>query len=85
MRKRRAEKRIRELNDRISGFRSRLDILPPSERKTVETVLKKIASFPRLGQARFQDWCNDILTSWEKGRLKNLITDLLIYILVSKH
>jgi hypothetical protein len=74
--KRRAEKRIRELNDRISGFRSRLDILPPSERKTVETVLKKIASFPRLGQARFQDWCNDILTSWEKGRLKNLITEL---------
>ena len=73
---RRSERRIRELNDRISGFRSRLEILPPSERKTVETVLKKIASFPRLGQARFQDWCNDILTSWEKGRLKNLITEL---------
>lgn len=73
---RRSEKRIRELNDRISGFRDRLEILPQSERKTVETVLKKIASFPRLGQARFQDWCNDILTSWEKGRLKNLITEL---------
>ncbi len=73
---RRSEKRIRELNDRISGFRDRLGILPQSERKTVETVLKKIASFPRLGQARFQDWCNDILTSWEKGRLKNLITEL---------
>jgi hypothetical protein len=74
--KRRANKRLQELNDKISGFRERLDNLPSSERKTVETVLKKIASFPRLGQKRFQDWCNDILTSWETGRLRNLITEI---------
>ena len=73
---RRSEKRLKELNDRISGFKERLDLLPSRERKTVETVLKKIASFPRLGEARFKDWCNDILTSWEKGRLKDLITEI---------
>lgn len=74
--KRRSEKRLQELNDKISGFRDRLDILPSTERKTVETVLKKIATFPRLGQKRFFDWCNDILTSWEVGRLRNLITEI---------
>ena len=71
--KRRSEKRLQELNDKIAGFRDRLDALPLTERKTVESVLKKIASFPKLGQKRFQEWCNDILTSWEKGRLKDLI------------
>ena len=73
---RRSEKRLRELNDKISGFRDRLDALPSTERKTVESVLKKIASFPRLGKKRFHDWCNDILTSWEKGRLRDLITKI---------
>lgn len=73
---RRSEKRLQELNDRISGFRDRLNGLPSRERKTVETVLKKIASFPRLGQARYKEWCNDVLTSWEKGRLKDLITEI---------
>lgn len=74
--KRRSEKRLQELNNKISGFRERLDSLPTTERKTVETVLKKIATFPRLGQKRFHDWCNDILTSWEVGRLRNLITEI---------
>jgi hypothetical protein len=73
---RRSSKRLQELEDRISGFRERLEVLPASERKTVKTVLKKIASFPRLGQARYKEWCNDVLTSWEKGRLKNLITEI---------
>ena len=74
--KRRSQKRLDELNNKISGFRDRLNNLPPTERKTVESVLRKIANFPRLGQARFHDWCNDILTSWEIGRLRNLITEI---------
>ena len=73
---RRSKKRLELLNDRISGFRDRLDGLPPRERKTVETVLRKIASFPRLGQARYKEWCNDVLTSWEKGRLRDLILEI---------
>jgi histidine kinase/DNA gyrase B/HSP90-like ATPase len=73
---RRSKKRLELLNDRISGFRDRLDELPPRERNTVETVLRKIASFPRLGQARYKEWCNDVLTSWEKGRLRDLILEI---------
>lgn len=70
---RRSEKRQQELEDKIAGFKDRLDKLPPTERKTVKNVLRKIASFERLGKARYQEWCNDILSSWEKGRLKELI------------
>lgn len=73
---RRSARRLQALNDRISGFRDRLDAMPSRERSTVESVLKKIASFPRLGMDRYKDWCNDVLTSWEKGRLKDLITDI---------
>lgn len=74
--KRRSEKRIQELNDKVSGFRDRLDKLPSTERKTVESVLKKIASFSRLGKNRFHEWSNAILTSWETGRLKNLFSEI---------
>ena len=70
---RRSEKRQRELEDKLSGFKDRLDNLPSTERNTVKSVLLKIASFERLGKARYQEWCNDILTSWEKGRLKDII------------
>ena len=74
--KNRSEKRLHELEGRIAGFSDRLEVLPPTERKTIKSVLLKIATFPRLGQARFQEWCNDILTSWEKGRLKDLISKI---------
>jgi hypothetical protein len=74
--KNRSEKRLQELEDRIAGFSDRLDALPATERKTIKSVLLKIATFPRLGQGRFQEWCNDILASWEKGRLKDLITKI---------
>ena len=72
----RAEARRKELEDRLSGFKDRLDLLPSSERKTVRSVLLKLASFERLGKNRFQDWCNALLTSWETGRLKELINQL---------
>ncbi len=74
--KRRSQKRLQELEDRISGFKDRLDALPKHERKTVKSVLTKIATFDRLGKVRFQEWCNAILTSWETGRLKELINEI---------
>lgn len=70
---RRSEKRLLELEDKLGGFKERLEELPASERKTVKAVLLKIATFERLGKKRFKDWCSDILTSWEMGRLKELI------------
>lgn len=73
---RRSKKRLEEINNKISGFGVRLNRLPRTERATVESVLRKIATFPRLGQARFNEWCSDILTSWEIGRLRNLISEI---------
>ena len=74
--KKRSNKRLQELEDRLGGFKDRLDELPPTERKTVKSVLLKIASFHRLGKNRYREWCNDILTSWETGRLKELINKI---------
>ncbi len=74
--KRRSEKRLHELEDKLEGFSERLNKLPPTERSTVKSVLLKIANFDRISKKNFQEWCNDILTSWEKGRLKGLITKM---------
>jgi len=74
--KKRSNKRLQELEDRLGGFKERLDALPSTERKTVKSVLLKIASFHRLGKNRYHEWCNDILTSWETGRLKELINEI---------
>ncbi len=74
--KKRSDKRLHELEDKFEGFKDRLDAFPPTERKTVKSVLLKIASFDRLGKKRFHEWGNDILTSWEMGRLKDLITQI---------
>lgn len=74
--KKRSDKRLQELEDKLEGFKDRLDALPSTERKTVKSVLLKIASFDRLGKSRYHDWCNDILTSWETGRLRSLITEI---------
>ena len=73
---RRTEKRQKELEDRLDGFKDRLDKLSSSEKKTVKSVLLKIASFERLGKTRYYEWCNDILTSWEKGRLRDFIDQM---------
>jgi hypothetical protein len=73
---RRSEARIRELENKAGKFKERLEKLPSSERKTVKSVLIKIANFDRLGKRRFEDWCNDILTSWETGRLRGLLEEI---------
>jgi hypothetical protein len=73
---RRSEARLRELESKVGKFKDRLDRLPTSERKTVKSVLMKIANFTRLGQKRFEEWCGDILTSWETGRLRGLLEEI---------
>lgn len=72
----RAERKIAMLKEKTDVFAERLENLPKSEQKTVMTVLTKIAQFPKLGLTRFHDWANDIVTSYEKGRLKNVIEEL---------
>lgn len=73
---RRSQKRLQELEDKIDGFKDRLEALPAHEMKTVKSVLIKIATFERLGKGRFKEWCDAVLTSWETGRLKSLISEI---------
>jgi hypothetical protein len=73
---RRSEARVLELESKVGKFKERLDKLPASERKTVKSVLMKIANFDRLGKKRFEEWCGDILTSWETGRLRGLLEEI---------
>jgi hypothetical protein len=70
---RRAEKRNEEIDDKIAPFAGRLDKLQPSERQTVTSAIRKIASISTLEDAEFNDLAGAILTAWEQGRLRDLI------------
>lgn len=73
---RRAETRNAELDRRVDGFGGRLDVLPPSERETIKTALRRIAQVPALDQDRFADLADAVLTAWEGGRLRGIISDI---------
>lgn len=73
---RRAETRNAELDRRVDGFGGRLDVLPPSERETIKTALRRIAQVPALDQDRFTDLADAVLTAWEGGRLRGIISDI---------
>jgi hypothetical protein len=70
---RRAEKRNKEIDEKITPFAARLDKLQPSERKTVTSAIRKLASISTLEDDEFNDLSGAILTAWEQGRLRDLI------------
>jgi len=70
---RRAEKRNQEIDEKISPFASRLNKLQSSERRTVTSAIRKIASISTLEDDEFDDLTSAILTAWEQGRLRDLI------------
>ena len=72
----RAEAKIAMIESKTAVFSERLGNLSKPEKKTVMSVLTKIAQFSRLGQNRFQDWANDIIIGYEKGRLRDVIDEL---------
>lgn len=73
---RRVQKKIAIINSKTEPFSERLENFSKTERKTVMKVLEKIAGFERLGETRFKDWANDIITSFEHGRLRTIIDQL---------
>ena len=75
-RDRRGEDRERKLESKVEGFSQRLDKLPKHESKTVKTALRKLAQVPALADEQFEDLGDAMLTAWEHGRLRELITDL---------
>ena len=72
-RDRRAEKRNKEIDDKITPFAGRLDRLQPTERVTVTSAIRRLASISTMNDAEFVDLTNAILTAWEQGRLRELI------------
>ena len=73
---RRAEERIKEVEQKISAFLPRLEKLPKSERTTIKRALARMAGIPKLSRDSLHSIANAMLTAWEGGRLKELVTQL---------
>ena len=70
---RRAEAKLRQIDDKIAPFSQRLGKLKPTEKRTVRTALQRLAAIEALSEDQFSDLSNGILTAWEGGRLRELI------------
>ena len=70
---RRGEKKQQLLNAKVDGFSERLDKLGKHEAKTVRKALEKLGGIPTLDDDKYRQMAETILTSWETGRLKDLI------------
>ena len=73
---RRAEEKLRQIDKKVSPFSQRLDLLHSSERRTVMSALRRVASIEALSDEQFSDLSRGILTAWEGGRLRELIEDV---------
>ena len=73
---RRGEKRRVELENKVAGFSERLEKLPKHEAKTVKQMLTKLGGISSLPQSQYEDMGEAILTSWEEGRLRELISTI---------
>lgn len=72
----RKEERIKQLENRIAKFTQRLDKLPAHEQKTIKKALHKLAQVTTLTDDQYEELGSAVLTSWEQGRLKGLISDI---------
>jgi hypothetical protein len=72
----RAADKIRAMESKLAAFSNRLLSLPNSEQKTVRRALSKLAQVSALTTKQFEELGDAILTSWEGGRLKELINSL---------
>lgn len=73
---RRAEEKLRQIDEKVAPFSHRLDKLNTTEKRTVRSALRKVASIEALSDDQFADISNGILTAWEGGRLRALIEDV---------
>ncbi len=72
----RGEQRQKEIESKLNEFSQRLNKLQKHESKTVRKALRSIGSIETLSDQQFQDLGNAVLTAWEGGRLKELISDM---------
>ncbi len=73
---RRAADKIRRIDNKVAPFSFRLGRLRSTERRTVSSALKKVATIESLSDDQFADLSNGILTAWEGGRLRELIENV---------
>lgn len=73
---RRAEEKIRLLEERLEPFSQRLGRLPRPERRVVERAMTSVARIQTLSNAQFAEFASAMLTAWEAGRLHDLIDQL---------
>ena len=73
---RRAEDKIRLIEEKLVSFSNRLERLKSTERRTVRTALTRLASIEALSNEQFEDLSASMLTAWEDGRLRELISDV---------
>ena len=73
---RRAEEKMRQIDEKVAPFSQRLDRLRPSEKRTVVSALRKVATVETLSDEQFTELSNGILTAWEGGRLRELIENV---------
>lgn len=74
--KRRAEEKIKRIEDKVAPLAQRLNLLQSTERKIVSNALKRVASVETISDEQFIDLSNGFITAWEQGRLKNLINQI---------
>ncbi len=73
---RRAEEKLKRIEDKVVPFSRRLERLESTERRTVTGAIKKIATIESISESQFTELSNGILTAWERGRLHELIDNV---------
>lgn len=75
---RRGEKRAKALTDKVTayGFGARMQKLQRHERHTGKRALEQLGRIATLTDEQFERLGNAVLTTWEQGRLRDLIHEL---------
>ena len=72
----RAQIKLRLLNQKVAPFQSRLDRLQKHERAVVERALRNLASIAAIEEEDFFAMGDSLLLAWEDGRLRDLISTM---------
>lgn len=72
----RGKEKLDALVNKLEPFAQRLDKLPTYERRIVEGALKKLAGITKINNDTFGSLADSMLTAWEGGRLKELISQV---------
>jgi hypothetical protein len=75
-RDRRGEARRKAIEDKLLNFSDRLAKLPAHEAKTVKRALTRLGGVPQISNRQLEQVGEAILTAWESGRLRDLMSEI---------